>query len=311
MSGRSVPDIPFSKRGGTIRVSRPERDGYVLAPLEPPLDASTAGESNGQAARSHDHGVRGHGRLRDGTAAHPVLRSEHGRHRLHRRAADLVVFSGAAWEGAKLGEGLRPFWTPAGRDYWFDNLGAGVCRLRPRRDALDPAALARRAGRWRWYGRRAAGVRRRREQAGGPRQGTRLALRRDERRRGGRPGVWLAFRPVVGPSRPGFRRGRILPALDAVRVEVSARIEGNASDRRAFGAGRLAGCGERSAGPRHHECRRSSAAVDLDLHHRHWGILWNGAAAFAALRRPPWGNGEDGGLLHHVFRRHGRAGARW
>src|SRR3982751_2720069 len=48
MCGRSVPDIPFSNRGGTIRVSRPERDGYVLAPLEPPLDASTAGDRMGK-----------------------------------------------------------------------------------------------------------------------------------------------------------------------------------------------------------------------------------------------------------------------
>ena len=220
-----------------------------------------AGDSDGQAARSHDHGVRGHGRLRDGAAAHPILRLEHGCDGLHRRSAHLGVLRRAAGERAELGEGVRSLRTPTGGDRWLADLGARVCRLRTRRDALDPAPLAHRAGRRRRHRRRAAGVRRGREQARGSHEGTRLALRRDQRRSGRRSRIWFSVRAMVGTPGPRIRRGRVLRPLDALRLAVPARIEGDAPDRRASGPSHGSACGRRRAGAGDHSRRRAGAPI--------------------------------------------------
>ena len=143
-------------------------------------------------------------------------------------------------------------------------VGDRVRHLRLRRLAVAAVPVAPRAGRRRRNGERHPGIRRRRAQARGAREGTGLAVGGDERRRRARAGAWL-----VRHRRLDHMRRAWLPRRCAcstwLRVALSRRVARHGRGARDQASSRPVA---RGGAARHHALERACAAADLDLRDR-------------------------------------------
>ena len=128
------------------------------------------------------------------------------RERTDGRPARVLVRRRAAPQRADVGAVLRSLRPASGAARRPLGVGDRVRRLRVLELALAALPVAPRAGRRRRDGERDPGVRRRRDRAGGAREGTRLAVGGDERRRRDRPGARVALVRSDRMRRGSWRR---------------------------------------------------------------------------------------------------------
>ena len=261
-----------------------------------------------------DHGLHRHGGAADGHPAPALLRQGAGRGRARGRACSSAPSPWRSWSARRCGAASPTRTAAVPRCWWASRASAiayvifGYALTSASRCSAVP--LPPRAGRGRRHGERDPGLRRRLHRAAGPREGARLALGRDQRRRGYRPGARLDLARQWGVAGPGCSR----PALCVVNIAFAWRyLTSRATWRKrpSRRPTRRSGARSRDAiAARRHALRRAGVAADLDLRHRDGRVPGRDVDARALPRRALRRDGEDDRLLLRLHRRDQRADAR-